>query len=374
MEPVASDKSEGQAPAQPTSTETASTEVPVSHPQLESVPEAPQAPASEPAPSVAEPTVQPPAPEATAASSALAEEQKAERDLIVQEKAAAKEIEKLTGPTKDCAIAMLGLQKQRDQLFHEYLAEIRALELRYHDKYQPLYEQRKEVLTSHAQLEGFWLKTMHGNMMVKGYIFEKDEELLRYLVDIRCIEQPTNDDFSLEFVFAENPYISDTVLTKKFIHDVDTDLIKAEGCEIHWKGENFTEKKIKKKKSKKGKTQTIVKTVPNPSFFTFFVTKTEGDHESEEDEGDEEGDFHMSMLEDDEDLGVEIRDEIIPNALLFYLGVRQSEDDLEGMEIEEEDSDEEGEEHKPQRKKSKGDKEKKTVDAAGKGKDECKNQ
>jgi nucleosome assembly protein 1-like 1 len=323
---------------------------------------------------VAEPIAQSPAPEATAASSAPAEEQKAERDLIVQEKAAAKEIEKLTGPTKDCAIAILGLQKQRDQLFHEYLAEIRALELRYHDKYQPLYEQRKEVLTSHAQLEGFWLKTMHGNMMVKGYIFEKDEELLRYLVDIRCIEQPTNDDFSLEFVFAENPYISDTVLTKKFIHDVDTDLIKAEGCEIHWKGENFTEKKIKKKKSKKGKTQTIVKTVPNPSFFTFFVTKTEGDHESEEDEGDEEGDFHMSMLEDDEDLGVEIRDEVIPNALLFYLGVRQSEDDLEGMEIEEEDSDEEGEEHKPQRKKSKGDKEKKTVDAAGKGKDECKNQ
>lgn len=371
MEPVASDKSEGQAPAQPTASEPVSTDLPVSPPAPESLPaasEASQAPVSEAAvlPSA-------PVPEATAPS-VPAEEQKAERDLIVQEKAATKEIEKLNGPTKDCAVALLALQRQRDQLFHEYLAEIRALELRFHDKYQPLYEQRKATLAQHSQGEGFWLKTLQGNMMVKGYIFEKDEELLRFLVDIRCVEYSNNDDFSLEFLFAENPYISDSVLTKKFIHDVDTDLIKAEGCEIHWKGENFTEKKIKKKKSKKGKTQTIVKTVPNPSFFTFFATKTEDDHECEDEECDDEGDMHLNMLEDDEDLGVEIRDEIIPNALLFFLGVRQSEDDMEGMEIEEEDSDEEGEEHKPQRKKSKGDKEKKTVDAAGKGKDECKNQ
>lgn len=352
MEPVASDKTEEQAPA-PAETSTA----PVTESAVTAT--ATELPTSEAAPVTSAPT----------------EEPRPERDLIVQEKAAAKEIEKLTGPVKDCASALLDIQKQRDQLFHEYLAEIRALELRYHDRYQPLYTQRKDTLLEHKQLEGFWLKTLEGNMMVKGYIFEKDEELLRYLVDIRCIEHPENDDFTLEFTFAENPYISDTVLTKRFIHDIDTDLVKAEGCEIHWKGDNFTEKKIKKKKSKKGKTQTIIKTVPNPSFFTFFVTKTDDDHDCDEDEQDEDAEMHLNLMEDDEDLGVEIRDEIIPNAVLFYLGVRQTEDEMEGMHLgEDSDEDEDEEEQKPIRKKSKGDKGKKTVDASGKGKEECKNQ
>ena len=343
MEPVASGPSEEQAPPSTAAPETVA---------------APPQPVPVPAPADSAQSNDPPAPE---------------KDLKVQENAAAEAIEKLAGPAKDCSIALLDLQRQRDDLFHSYLAEIRALELRYQGLYGPLYTQRKATLVQHNQLEGFWLKAMKGNMMVKGYIFEKDEELLKHLVDIRCVEEPQNDDFTLEFEFSENPHISDTVLSKRFVHDVDTDLEKAVGCEIHWKGENFTEKKIKKKKSKKGKTQMIVKTVPNPSFFSFFVTRT-ADEEDDEEEMDDEEEFHMNMMEDDEDLGVEIRDEIIPNALLFFLGVRQT-DDMEGIEVDDDDSDDD-EEHpsKPQRKKSKGDKDKKTVDASGKGKEECKNQ
>jgi len=136
---------------------------------------------------------------------------------------------------------------------------------------------------------------------------------------------------------------------------------KITSTEIVWKSDevNPTIEK-KKKKIKKGKeTKIITKVTECDSFFNFFKNydnqnsckKTKEEEDNEEDEEHEHDD---NILEDELELGNQIRDEIIPYSIEYYLGIAGGDEMDCDMEDEEEEEDEPEEEKKAPLKGGKG--------------------
>jgi nucleosome assembly protein 1-like 1 len=149
--------------------------------------------------------------------------------------------------------------------------------------------------------------------------------------------------FTLNFVFSENPFFSNTVLTKTYKLLCEqginsTVLESAEGCEIAWKeGKNLTvvlKKKKQKAKGRGGQTRTITKEEPCESFFNFFKPPQQATDDAEEEQEDIE-----ELIEADFELGRTIKESIIPKAVDWYTGKAANE---EGFEMEEDEEDEEG--------------------------------
>ncbi|KAJ4451130.1 hypothetical protein ANN_02570 [Periplaneta americana] len=91
-----------------------------------------------------------------------------------------------------------------------------------------------------------------------------------------------------------------------------------QGCIIDWKkGKNVTVKTIKKKQKHKsrGSVRTVTKTVQNDSFFNFFSPPCMP--EDPEAEMDEET---QALLTSDFEIGHYIRERIVPRAILYYTG------------------------------------------------------
>ena len=104
---------------------------------------------------------------------------------------------------------------------------------------------------------------------------------------------------------------------------------KCVGTEIEWTaGSDPTkEKKKTKKKQKGGGKKTITKEVKCDSFFNFFETieldekdKKGGKKGDEDDDEGDENDIGEKM-DEDFDLGNDFKDDLIPLALEYYLGV-----------------------------------------------------
>lgn len=274
------------------------------------------------------------------------------QDLKAQHKKAEEELSKLPQYEKQKIQPILELQQQRNSLYSQYLIELRALEYKYDQDYSPLYSQRAEILKT---FPGFWLNAMRNNPLVASMIFDQDYELLKNLTEIKLITEENSGNFTLEFHFKENQFIHNQVLSKKYVL-TDDDAVKAgEGTEIKWKGANLTQKVKKTKKRGKGK-KSGTKVEEVPSFFLFFKSMSEDDDEEEDEDEDGFGD----TLEDDFEIGREFRDELIPNAILYYLNVVDNLGD-------EDDDDESGEAEtgKPKSKK---------VDGSGTEKADCKPQ
>ena len=150
-------------------------------------------------------------------------------------------------------------------------------------------------------------------------------------------------------------------------HSVD----RTVGSTISWTaGSDVT--KTKKKKGKGKKKVTV--TVKCESFFNFFETiepskdsvAKPNDDSEEEDENPE-----MVQLEDDFDLGTTIRDNLVPLALEYYLGViEQADGDSDDDGDMDDDSDEDDEKPKPKPAKKGG--AKKDEAKPDEGKQECK--
>ena len=65
------------------------------------------------------------------------------------------------------------------------------------------------------------------------------QPVIAYLLDVKSSSQlgGGKSGFQLAFVFAENPYFTDKVLTKTYLmdpEDEDECLERAVGCEINW--------------------------------------------------------------------------------------------------------------------------------------------
>lgn len=246
-----------------------------------------------------------------------------------EEIAAETAISQLNPLLQPCFQHLLSLQKHRNTVYSAFKQELQALDSLYSRKFEPLYAQRRVLLEQYQLISGFWLQVMKKTPTLRDYVFPQDELALRYLLDIELKEGENRHDFQLLFRFQENPYIADSVLTKTFAYDDKGEILRGIGSEIHWKGDNLTQKKVKTKRARKGKTTMTVKSVPTFSFFTFFESSTRDNLENSDSDREDAGPQHLQMVEDDEEIGQAIREEAIPNALLYYCGVRGEDSESE---------------------------------------------
>jgi len=195
------------------------------------------------------------------------------------------------------------------------------------------------------------------------FITPRDEDALKYLLDVKTKPLTTASDpsFILEFHFSENPYFEDKLLSKTYHlqkNDAYGDIMfdRVEATEIKWKSEkNLTVKKVTKQQGgrrggSRGKrggkfpqpSKAVVVEEPCESFFNFFAPDAMFGVDEEVDEEDKE-----TFLETDYEMGISVRDQIIPNAVLWFTGEMQEEledheegeyDDDDGEENEDSDS------------------------------------
>ncbi|XP_044146036.1 nucleosome assembly protein 1-like 1 [Bufo gargarizans] len=293
-------------------------------------------------------------------------------------------IESLPKIVKRRVNALKNLQVKCAQIEAKFYEEIHALERKYADLYQPLFDKRSEIINAiyepteeecewkvdeeeeisdlkeKAKVEDekkdeekedpkgipeFWLTVFKNVDLLSDLVQEHDEPILKHLKDIKVkfsdVGQPMS--FTLEFHFEPNEFFTNEVLTKSYKMRSEPDeadpfsfdgpeIMGCTGCQIDWKkGKNVTLKTIKKKQKHKGRgtVRTVTKTVPNDSFFNFFCPP-------EVPENGELDDDAEAILTADFEIGHFLRERIIPRSVLYFTG--------EAIEDDDDDYDEEGEE------------------------------
>eukprot|EP00947_MAST-08B_sp_MAST-8B-sp1_P001075 g1075.t1 len=216
------------------------------------------------------------------------------------------------------------------------------------------------------KLPNFWLMCFQNHEMTcEMMLGERDEKALSYLIDVRAAYSEDMTGFKLEFEFSEdNEFFSNKVLTKSYeipnLSDpfASTPTLQAvEGTEIEWEsGMDLTVKLVTKKVKKKSSggrrggggstTRTVTREEPCKSFFNFFTAPDlealeAGPDDDEDEEAFEEREELVSM---DLHLANTIKDEIIPNAVLWYTGAAVDDDGDEDWIPGEDDDDEEDDE------------------------------
>eukprot|EP00356_Strombidium_inclinatum_P015267 CAMPEP_0170483162 /NCGR_PEP_ID=MMETSP0208-20121228/2894_1 /TAXON_ID=197538 /ORGANISM="Strombidium inclinatum, Strain S3" /LENGTH=354 /DNA_ID=CAMNT_0010756101 /DNA_START=16 /DNA_END=1077 /DNA_ORIENTATION=- len=307
-------------------------------------------------------------------------------------------ISEMDAELKDRFKALKSIQDLLLEADEEEQKEIRKLELLYEDKYKEVYALREALISGKADLEpelikefderaalvkdedyekvevtpcdvksiqnipkgvsDFWMKALINSPMGES-ISEKDRPILGYLQNVQLElhqEEEKGDGFDLIFTFAPNSYFDGTQI-KKTVTRKNGNPIKTQSTEIKWKDAcNPTIKKQKKKK--KGKKVTVE--VKCESFFNIFETidpenaGKKDDEKKEKPEDDEDGDYdeadELNMkLQEDHDIAEQLKDDLVPLALEYYLGVIENEG-----EDDEDDEDDDDEDEGEQKKKKKG--------------------
>jgi nucleosome assembly protein 1-like 1 len=210
-------------------------------------------------------------------------------------------IESLPPVVKQRLTGLKGLQAEYSKLELKFQEEILELEKKYLEKYRPLYNRRAEIVNgvtepkpeeleagrnaeeengepvtepvkeedeTASSLKGvpeFWLTAMKNMIALADLINHKDEEVLRFLTDIRLsyLDVP---GFRIEFEFAENEFFTNKVLTKSYFYQQQAgyggDFIydHAEGMDIQWNEDKDLTVKIETKRQRNKS---------NPHFMSF---------------------------------------------------------------------------------------------------------
>jgi len=284
--------------------------------------------------------------------------------------------------------AMKNLQMDTVKAEAEYYREVHALDLKYQAKYDEINQRRNKVISgahepSGAELEWpsddeeddevkitkkvedltlhpdfpadapglpkFWLHTLKNanEESLMGLIEPHDEAVLEHLTDITITLTNDNSGFILNFLFKENPYFNNQVLSKEYklrdgpdpespLSYDGPEIVSCLGCTIEWKeGMNLTDKTKK--------VETITGKKPEPgapeevkldSFFSFFsppACKLDGSDD------DELSDDDRAILAVDFDVGFAIKEKIIPRAIMYFTGEIFDDDDYEDCEDEDEE-------------------------------------
>lgn len=281
-----------------------------------------------------------------------------------------------TNSMKQKLVAVKNLVVKRLALEKEFKGLHFKLEAKYEELYRPIYEKRAKILdgtqevtvdeikdqlanvtisdanatNSEKGVPGFWLKALKNSAQFGQDINKKDEDVLAFLKDI-TVEFKENGSFKLNFFFNTNQFFDSSVLTREFVLDAEKlSISKITSTKIEWKNEDLNptiEKKKKKIKNKKKEVKIVTKVEEVPSFFNFFkdydVSKINKEKKEEDDEEEEEED-ELDIIEEEYDLGLFIKEELIPYAIEYYLGIVKDEgedgEDFEDFEDEEEEEEE----------------------------------
>ena len=293
-------------------------------------------------------------------------------------------VEALKGITdnnlKKKLVAIKKLVCERMALEKDFKKEHNKLEYKYEQLYKPFFEKRQKIVEGEekpdieqirdklAELKineeeaktekenekgvpDFWYKCLENCQDIM--INDKDKNILKKLKNIKCTTEE-NGNFTLEFVFEPNDYFSNEVLKREYILDEDYDIKEIKSDEVQWKSDEVNptievkQKKVKNKRTKQIKT--VQKKEKVPSFFSSFKNFVKKDDKAKDEEKDDEEDDEEPdelTIEDEYDQALQFKEEIIPYAIEYYLGIADDEDDLGGEEDEEDEEEEEEEKPKP---------------------------
>jgi len=264
--------------------------------------------------------------------------------------------------------ALKNIQVKHNELMRQFHKEVLSLEKRYLELYSPLYTKRSDIVNGRYQpteeeskppatddedaeaeeeekveesaqedenatpvsgISHFWLRVLKAHPHISDMITEKDEEALKSLTDIKIGYLDDNPGFKLDFFFSPNDFFSNDILSKTYYlsepsaesHSDDYMYDRAEGTTIEWKeGKNLAVKVETKKQRHKETNQTRVvkKTIQSDTFFNFFnPPKVPKD---DEDITEEEAADLDERLEADYEIGEDIKEKLIPNAVGWFTG------------------------------------------------------
>lgn len=268
--------------------------------------------------------------------------------------AAAVDAVELPEPQKRVVVQLQEYQDEHLNLEGEYRREWNLLKLKYLEKFQPLYRNRRKALTGSAAddpsskagsvetgtqaLPNFWLKAMKNHILLAEMIVDHDLPILAYLEDIvfSWVDPNEQASFKLEFYFAPNEYFTNGVLSKTYHleraedDDEESVLTRTEGTIIQWTSpeKNVTEKTVTRRQRNRrtNQTRTITEVVEDNSFFNFFQShEIPNDEQFDTMEESEITELEM-IIEAEFEVGCILRDKIIPHALGWYLGIEKDEE------------------------------------------------
>jgi nucleosome assembly protein 1-like 1 len=278
------------------------------------------------------------------------------------------------------------LNNKRDEIMEEYRVERAKLEIKYAEKMQPLYDERKGVVNGEydtdimnellpkegegkflttdnpdpaphlqgVQVNGipqFWACAMGHVDVIAELVTESDVDCLEHLTDITCTDFPDGLGFELNFHFAPNDFFTNTILSKRYevpnLLTEDEPILKnITGTEIQWKiGQSLTYREVTKKQRKKGgkaagQVRSITKRERTESFFHFFTPVKMPAFSDVLDE--DEADAIEDAFDHDYDVAQAFRSHLIKKAVLWFTGEAMIDDyDEEGMMGGDEDGEEE---------------------------------
>jgi len=214
-------------------------------------------------------------------------------------------------------------------------------------KLVPVYEKRREILKT---IPKFWpVALMNSSLFAIHAQHSADQSALSYLEDLWIARDPSElRCFTLEFYFKENPYFTDTVLKKEFKYvpspaskdeKPDADGLTPSMIDFSWERDvEASAIKINWKDPAKNLTK--------------LYPREHG--EDDDDDVADAGSFFNFFEEaaDPLEVGVNIANEIFPEAVEYFLG--QAGDEIDSEDEEEDDDDaEEIDLEKPRTKKQK---------------------
>lgn len=240
-------------------------------------------------------------------------------------------------PMQQQVIALLKLQNECAALERDFHQKLFELECEFNVNHEKIYAKRAKIVTGEGELlkddynfDGidlgavnkfslcdnnnvesvkgvpmFWLNVLKNSSVYP--INSDDEAILCFLIDMKLtMEIKPKPYFELIFVFAKNPFFENSILTKRFFIEFadkfdetfsyeGARIVESFGTEIHWNEE----------------VKSLYNNENEQTFFQFFNSSRRGD-------GDEQNVDDFNATEDFE-AGLQMKDHVIPNAVLYYL-------------------------------------------------------
>jgi len=305
--------------------------------------------------------------------------------------------------TKRRLNALRNIQLKIQDVESSYLEELFKLEKKFTSIYEPLYDQRANIISGKHEpnddeatwaynsehpnlvepsvkgLDNFWLEILKSSSVILDKIQDHDEPILKHLTDVRYkINDQVPLSYTIEFHFSDNDYFTNKVLTRSYelITQRDKDdpfkyengtLYRSLGCQIDWKEDKNVTVKITKKKQTNKNDSTISRVVSHEekqdSFFMFFDTRTsdgirpvfkqkenktvdEANKISPQNEdaddpwgGLDEDQLIEHLFEIDYEIGQLIKENLIPKALFYFTGELTAGVDEDDEEYDDENDD-----------------------------------
>ena len=222
------------------------------------------------------------------------------------------------------------LEAEYQSVLNKYEIEKLALKAKYIRELKEIMDQRSLLIKKLSDMQNntkFWMKVLLNSNSTKNMINPKDLEVLKHLNNVEVLYTDTGlKNLKIIFDFEPNEYFSNTYLEKEYFFSDDNLIESINSTKIQWKnGKNYFSEKVKKKIKNKKTNEIKEIEIPknSPSFFNFFY---DFDFPNKSDLKKlsvmKEKEF-FEFLDEEYQLIYELKDEILPFASEYYVGVIQ---------------------------------------------------